>query len=250
MLQKKIKKSIFLTALKASTPIFMGYITIGIAFGLLLRQAGYPPYLALVMSVFMYAGSAQYIAVGIFAGGSPLWEAVFIQLAVNSRHIAYSIALLKKYNSCGFYKPYLIFALTDETFALVSSTNFESEEFSKKNEQTLFIFFVSLLNHLYWITGSVIGAVMGGFIPFKINGIDFALTALFIVLMIEQMYVIKKKTPFIISGAVAVLCVIFAPERLSLLSALTISLAAVHLICGGSSYRVMADKAKRGRDGS
>ncbi|MDR0540263.1 MAG: AzlC family ABC transporter permease [Spirochaetaceae bacterium] len=220
-------------AFKYSIPVLMGYLAIGIAFGLLLQQAGYPWYLALVMSIVMYAGSAQYIAVGLFAGGASLGEAVLIQAVVNARHIAYGITMLKRYNAAGRFKPYLIFSLTDETFALLSS--WDSDDIPKN--KNLFLFYVSLLNHSYWIAGSVIGALGGFLIPFKIEGIGFALTALFIVLMIEQIYRIKKTAPFVIAAAAAVLCAVFLPIRVSLLSALTAALALVQIFAPSTNKK-------------
>ena len=222
-------RAVFSAAFTYSIPVLLGYLAIGVAFGLLLQQAGYPWYLALVMSIFMYGGSAQYIAVGLFAAGSPLWEAVLVQLVVNARHIAYGITMLKRYNAAGKYKGYLIFALTDETFALLSGG---IDTKAAPAERGRFMFFVSALDHFYWTAGSLIGALGGGLLPFKIEGIGFALTALFVVLMIEQIFACKKPAPFIIAAVLAVVCVIILPSRVSLLSALALSLAFVQLVTG------------------
>ncbi|MDR0550594.1 MAG: AzlC family ABC transporter permease [Spirochaetaceae bacterium] len=222
------------SAFKYSIPVLMGYLAIGVAFGLLLQQAGYPWYLALFMSIVMYAGSAQYIAVGLFASGASLASALLIQLVVNARHIAYGITMLGRYKSSGgvsvLRKIYTIFALTDETFALLSS--WEAPKDWTEDEQSRFMFYVSLLDHSYWTAGSVIGAVCGSLIPFKIEGIGFALTALFIVLMIEQIYRIKKALPFIAAACAALLCAALLPVKVSLLSALVLSLAVVQLLPG------------------
>ena len=211
----------------------LGYLAIGAAFGFLMSDAGYPWTLALLMSVVMYAGAGQYIAVGLLASGAGLLEAAIVQLVVNARHIAYGITMLKKFNVPGACKPYLIFALTDETFALLSSLNDApaspelpgSPRCGDSRERGLFMLYVSALDHLYWITGTLIGAFAGALLPFSFEGISFALTALFIVLMIEQIMRVKKVLPFIVSAPAAVLAVVFLPARVSLLSALAAALA-------------------------
>ncbi|MFP3043276.1 AzlC family ABC transporter permease [Treponema primitia] len=228
-------KGLFINAVKYSFPVLLGYFTIGIAAGLLLADAGYPWWLSLIMSVVMYAGAGQYIAVGLFAAGAGLLEAALVQLVVNARHIAYGLTMFKRFNAAGPYKYYLIFALTDETFALLSSLP-EGDDQCHENKSR-FMFLVALLNHVYWTIGTVIGALLGTLIPFSMEGISFALTALFIVLMIEQILRVKRPKPFIISALAAILGVVFLPSRLSLLSAMVIALVAVQLLTGKSSVK-------------
>jgi 4-azaleucine resistance transporter AzlC len=216
----------FTGALKYSFPVFLGYTAIGIAFGLLLVDAGYPWWLALIMSVFMFAGAGQFISVGLFAAGVGIWEACLVQLVVNARHMAYGITMLKRFKAP--WKYYLIFALSDETFALLSSLP-KAEEGGPAN-QGRFMCYVAALDQCYWVVGTLIGAVVGALIPFNIEGIGFALTALFIVLMIEQIIRVKRPLPFIVSALAAVLGVVFLPSRLSLLSAMVVSLVAVQCI--------------------
>jgi 4-azaleucine resistance transporter AzlC len=232
MLKTPMKKSlphpaVFTAALKYSVPVLLGYLAIGIAFGLLLVDAGYPWWLSPVMSIVMYAGAGQYIAVGLFASGTTLWEALLVQLVVNARHMAYGISMLKRFQTAGPYKYYLIFALTDETFALLSSLpeGEGADSGLSPENRGLFMFYLALLDQCYWVTGSVIGAIAGSLIPFNTEGIGFALTALFVVLMIEQMLRVRRPGVFIISALAAVLAVIFLPARLSLLSAMALSLA-------------------------
>jgi 4-azaleucine resistance transporter AzlC len=207
-------------------------MAIGIAFGLLLVDAGYPWWLSLVMSVVMYAGAGQYIGVGLFAAGAGLVEAALVQLVVNARHMAYGLSMMKRFGGAGPFKPYLVFSLTDETFALLSSLPEESARGEnaagpEPGSREFFMFLVSLLDQAYWILGSVIGAVAGTLIPFNMEGIGFALTALFIVLMIEQILRLRRAAPFIIAGAAAVAAVIALPSRISLLSAMLVSLSLV-----------------------
>ena len=223
------KTGILCQAFKYSIPVLLGYIAIGFAFGFLLVSNGYPAWLAFVMSVIMYAGAGQYIAVGLFASGASLTEAVLVQFVVNARHIAYGFSMFKRFKQSGIFKYYLIFALTDETFALLSSLSDTDPKHTMK-ERGKFMFFVSLLNQGYWVLGSVIGAVAGSLLPFNFDGIGFALTALFIVLMIEQIMRVRKAKLFIISAITAVLTVFVLPVRISLLSAMVISLVIVQLL--------------------
>ena len=212
-------RPVFLAAFKYSIPVLLGYVTIGIAFGLLLAEAGYPWWLSLVMSLWMYAGAAQFISLGFFAAGTSFWEACLIQLVVNARHMAYGISMLKPYKEAGVFKPYLIFSLTDETFAILSSPPEMPAE-----EKHFFMFCVSALDQSYWVIGSVIGALAGALVPFDMTGVGFALTALFVVLMIEQIFKKKKYGVFILSGAAALAGVFLIPGSVSLLAALALAL--------------------------
>lgn len=223
-MEKPETHSIFPAAIKYSIPVFFGYIAIGTAFGLLMTDAGYPWWVSLAMSVIMFAGSGQFIAVGLFAAGAGIFEAALIQLVVNARHIAYSMSMLNRYKNAGFYKFYLIFGLTDETFALLSSL---PEAIAAEEKSRLkFMFYVTALNQSYWITGTLIGAFTGSLIPFNTEGIGFALIAMFIVLMMDRIFAAAKGhlSVFIISAIIAVLAVVFLPARISLLCALVIAL--------------------------
>jgi 4-azaleucine resistance transporter AzlC len=215
---------IFPKALRYTFPVLLGYLAIGSAFGFLMVDAGYPWWLTIVMSLIMYAGAGQYIAVGLFAAGTTLLEAVLVQLVVNARHIAYGLSMLKRLRDFGPVKYYIIFGMTDETFALLSSIPENNEE--KTSEQAKFMFLVTLLDHSYWILGGVIGVIAGSLLPFSTEGIAFALTALFIVLMIEQIRRVRRPGIFAISAIMAVLCVLFLHSRISLLAAMALALAA------------------------
>ena len=215
----------FSKALRYSFPVLLGYLAIGSAFGFLMADAGYPWWLALIMSVVMYAGAGQYVAVGLFAAGTTLWEAALVQLVLNARHIAYGLSMMNRFSGSGPFKFYLIFGLTDETFALLSSLPEKEKTNESAQERVRFMFLVTLLNQSYWVAGGLIGAIAGSFIPFSTEGIGYALTALFIVLMIEQIFRIRKPGIFIISAALAILCVLFLPARVSLLAAMALSLA-------------------------
>ena len=225
------RSAVFLSAFRYSFPVLLGYVSIGIAFGLMLTGTGYPWYLALAMSLWMYAGAGQFIAVGLFAAGTTLWEACLIQLVVNARHIAYGFSMLTRFKGHCPNKPYQIFSLTDETFALLSSIPEKNtpaggmaELPQDENGRKLFMFYVALLDQCYWVTGTAIGAIAGTLIPFDMKGIGFALTALFMVLMIEQMQRVKNPQIFIVSGIAALLGVFLLPSGISLLASLSLAL--------------------------
>ena len=216
------RRAVFLAAFRYSIPVLLGYLAIGVAFGLMISGAGYPWWLALFMSLWMYAGAGQYIAAGLFVAGTSLWEACLVQLVVNARHIAYGLSMLKRFEISGAFKPYQIFSLTDETFALLSSLP-ETPEHGEE-ERRLLMFYIAVLDQSYWVGGSVIGAVAGHLIPYDMKGIGFALTALFVVLLIEQIRLIKKPAVFILSGFAALLGVFLFPGRISLLASLALAL--------------------------
>jgi 4-azaleucine resistance transporter AzlC len=208
-------RSLFFRALSYSFPVFLGYISIGFGFGLLLVNAGYPWWLSAVMGILMYAGAGQYLAVGLFAGGARLWEACLLQLILNARHLAYGLSMITRFRGMGRRRYYLIYALTDETFALLSGL---------RNEKPELIFYIALLNHIYWTAGSLLGGAAGSLLPFDMGGVEFTLTALFIVLMIEQYLAIRKLKPFILTALIAVLGTVLLPSRISLLGSLALSL--------------------------
>jgi 4-azaleucine resistance transporter AzlC len=172
---------------------------------------------------------------------------VLAELVLNARHLAYGISLFKRFNAAGRFKWYTIYALSDETFALLSSLPETPTE--GRGERNRLMFLVALLDHFYWVTGSLIGAVAGMLIPFDMEGIGFSLTALFIVLMVEQMFRVRKPLPFIISAAAAVLAVVFLPSRFSILSALAVSIILVQWISGiGTKSAVDGSGIREGRD--
>ena len=184
------------TAFKASIPVLFGYLTLGIAYGILSSGSGFPWWLATFSSLFIFAGSGQMLAVGLFAAGTPISVILLSELLLNIRHIVYGLSLITKFKGSGKWKPYLIFALTDETYSLLTTIN------PPENENPYsFYGILSLLDQCYWVLGSTLGAIMGTLIPFDLAGVDFALTALFIVLTIEQ---IKQSKDFVppLTGAI------------------------------------------------
>lgn len=191
-------------------PVMTGYLVLGFGFGIVLKSNGYGIWLAFVMSLFIYAGSMQYVAVELLTSGATLITVALTTLLVNARHLFYGISMIDKYKDTGKKKPYLIFALTDETYSLVCNDKPEIPEERRKD----YYFFVSLFNQCYWIIGSVLGAVVGTLVRFNSEGIDFALTALFLTVFLEQWLTTKRHAPAIIGVVTSVVClVIFGKDN-------------------------------------
>ena len=167
-----MREHTFKTAFKDSIPVMAGYIVLGTAFGVLLADKGYGFIWAFVMSFTIYAGSMQFVAINLLTSGASLISTAIMTLLVNARHIIYGISMIEKYRDTGKVKPYLIFSLTDETYALVCRGNPENTD-SKK-----YYLYISALNQCYWIAGSIIGTLIGSAVTFDTAGIDFAMTAL------------------------------------------------------------------------
>jgi 4-azaleucine resistance transporter AzlC len=219
----------FARAFRISIPVLLGFLALGAAYGLLLVNSGYPWWLAPLSGLVIYAGSGQFLAVGLFAAGAGLGETLAAELALNARHIAYGISLFKRVGNSGRFKWYLVYALADETFALISNLDEKEDD---RYDRNLLVFFIALLDQCYWVTGSLIGAVAGSLIPFSFEGIGFSLTALFIVLMCEQILKVRKAAPFLVSAAAAVLAVVFLPQRFALLVSLAAAIVLVELGSG------------------
>ena len=188
----------------ASVPVMAGYIVLGAGFGIVLETKGLGLIWAVAMSVFIYAGSMQYVAIELITEGASLITTALTTLMVNARHLFYGISMVDKYKGAGKKKPYLIFALTDETYSLVCS----DESVKDVNNKYLYYFTVSLLNQIYWITGTVIGSLSGRMINFSTEGIDFALTALFVTIFTEQWISEKNHGPAIAGLASSILCLV------------------------------------------
>ncbi|MGM9551016.1 MAG: AzlC family ABC transporter permease [Clostridia bacterium] len=217
---KKLLKQVF----PQTIPVMAGYISLGIAFGLLLQSIGYGPLWALLMSIFIYAGSAQFLAVELLSAGASLPQVALLTLLLNFRHLFYGLSMIEKYRKTGIRKLYLIFGLTDETYALL--TGYKTPEGLKDKD---YYFAVTLMNQAYWVTGCLLGSVAGGIIPFDTTGIDFAMTALFAVLVVEQWKSHKNHIPAISGFAITVIALFVFGSDSFLIPALIVM--SVFLMC-------------------
>jgi len=198
------EKRVIRDAFIASLPVLAGYIFLGMGFGVLLEAKGYSPLWALLMSMFLYAGSMQYVGVELLATGASLITTALTTLTVQARHLFYSITLIDKYKGIGAKKVYMIHALTDETYSLV----IRDYDPLDKERNGRYCFFVSLFDHLYWISGCVLGAVVGAILPFSSEGIDFVMTALFVTIFVEQWQSTKDHLPALIGMASALVALL------------------------------------------
>ena len=186
-----------------SIPVLAGYVVLGIGFGILMRDAGYGVLWTAAMSLFIYAGSLQYVGVGLLTGGASVLTTAITSLMVNARHLFYSISMIDKYKDAGQYKPYMIFALTDETYSLLCDGMTPSGV-----DTNQYRFLVSIFNHSYWVTGSVIGSLLGAVLPFSTEGIEFSMTALFVAAFTEQWLTTKDHVPALTGLICTLLCLI------------------------------------------
>ena len=166
-----------------SIPVMAGYVVLGTGFGILMDKAGYGVLWSFAMSMLIFAVSMQYVGIGLLTGGASVLTTIITTIMVNARHLFYSISMIGRYKDAGKYKPYLIFALTDETYSILSSDN---TEFDDQNEMNRYRFFLSLFNQSYWVAGSVLGSLIGDVLPFSTEGIEFSMTALFTASFAEQ----------------------------------------------------------------
>lgn len=198
-MNKNFLKTVFIKTL----PVMTGYIALGIGFGILFNSHGYGLLWSVLMAALVYAGSMQYVAINLISGGASLITIALTTLLVNARHLFYGISMIGKYKDAGKKKPYLIFALTDETYSLLCS-----DDYPENADKGKYQLAVSLANHLYWITGCALGSLIGSAIPFNTAGIDFCMTALFVTIFIEQWLSTKKHLSAVIGLASAVICLL------------------------------------------
>lgn len=187
----------WLSAIRSTIPVMAGYLVLGAGYGLLMQSKGYGLLWSLGASLFIYAGSMQFVAAELLTGGASLLTAALTTLLVNARHLFYGISMLPMYRNTGAAKPYLIFGLTDETYSLLCT---------REDGDTGYFLRVTALDHLYWVTGTVLGSLAGSVLTFNTEGVDFALTALFLTVVTEQWLTAKNHLPAIIGGAAAIVC--------------------------------------------
>ncbi|MBR6091039.1 MAG: AzlC family ABC transporter permease [Anaerolineaceae bacterium] len=216
-----------------SIPVFAGYVVLGIGFGILMRNAGYGVLWAAAMSIFIYAGSMQYVGISLLTGAASVLTTALTTVMVNARHLFYGISMVDKYKGSGKYKPYLIFALTDETYSLLcDGTTPEG------TDPDLYRFLVSLFDHCYWITGSIIGNLLGAVLPFSTAGIEFSMTALFIASFTEQWILSKDHIPALTGLLCTFLCLVIFGRDNFLIPAMVLITLVLMLLRGREESRI------------
>ncbi len=197
MNENRARGSVAFAAFKAGIPVLLGYTSIGFAFGLVLVGSGLPWWLSPLMALVVYAGAAQFMGAGLLASGAGMPEIALLTLLMNARHAVYGLSVLEKYSGAGWRKPYLVFGLTDETYGLITTIQSPAGV-----APASFYFYLTALNQFWWLLGCTAGALFGKALPFDTRGLDFAMTALFVVLLVEQAKNIRRFEPY----AAAVLC--------------------------------------------
>lgn len=222
-----------------SLPVMCGYIFIGIAFGVVLTDAGFNPAFAALMSTFVYAGSMQFVMVPLMATGASIVTMAVTTLFVNVRHVFYGLSFTDSFDAMKS-KPYMIYGLTDETYSVLCGLKAKDGGETIKGSW----FLITLFDHLYWIVGSVLGALLGSFIPWDLTGIDFSMTALFVVILVEQVRKDTKKAGIaaLVGIVVALICLALFGGDNFLLPTMIITVLAV-----GSMNAFSLSSAKGGK---
>ena len=188
-------------ALLDTLPVMTGYVFLGFGFGILMYQNGYGILWSGAMSLLIYAGSMQYVAIPLLTSGASLLTAAATAFVVNARHLFYGISMLDKYKNMGWKKLYLVFGMCDESFSINYTADIPEDV-----DKGWFMFFVTLLNHSYWFIGSTLGGLFGSLITFNTEGLDFVLTAMFVVIFLEQWLKDKDHTSAIFGFIISALC--------------------------------------------
>lgn len=206
----------FRCALRRSIPILLGYGPIGMAFGVLMTSAGYGPGWSFLSSLFIYAGSLQYLMVSFLTGAASAVTVIVMSLLLNSRHIFYGLSFIEKFRSYGVWKWFVVYGLTDENYSLLCSADIPKEA----NEKTV-ILLTTGLAWFYWVFFSTLGGWLGQFIPFDTTGIDFAMTALFVVILLDQLRGQDARWPAAVALVSSLVCLLlFGPDSFILPSLL------------------------------
>ena len=212
-------------AFKNSFPIFFTYLFIGIAFGILMSDAGYSVLLTAASALFIYAGSMQLIMVPMMISGASLPSLALMAFFINARHIFYGIGFIEKFRRMGWRCPYMIITLTDETYSILCSIHYEAGL-----DEDRAAFLISMLNHLYWIFGCFTGACAGRFLQFDMRGIEFSATAFFLVVVVNQWQQYRSRLPFLTAAVCALGFCLLLGRDLFLIPSLITCLAALILL--------------------
>ena len=223
MVSKKIKDAFF-AAFPNTIPILAGFLFLGIAYGIYMNQSGFKFYYPMFMSFIIFAGSVEFATVSWLLGSFDPVNIFFITLMINARHLFYGLSMLEKYNIPGWKKLYLIYGMCDESFSINATV-----DVPKDIDKGLFMFFVTMLNQIYWVAGATIGGIFGSFIPFDTKGLEFVMTALFVVIFLENWLKEKDHSASVIGLFISFICLMIfkgtnfiIPSMIIILSVLTL----------------------------
>lgn len=219
-----MKRKALKAAFPHTIPVMTGYLVLGISYGVLITSFGFPFWMPMVTSLTIFAGSMEFVLVNLLLSGFDLLQAFLMTLMINARHLFYGISMLDRYRGLGWKKFYMIFGLTDESF----SVNCVTDPPEGVN-RSWFMFFVTLLDHSYWFTGCTLGGIFGSLVHFNTEGLDFAMTALFVVIFLEQWKKDKSHLSAILGLTLPIACLLIfgadsfmIPAMLAILAGLTL----------------------------
>lgn len=201
MVSKNKIKSAFFSAFPNTIPILAGFLFLGIAYGIYMNQSGFKFYYPMFMSFIIFAGSVEFATVSWLLGSFDPVNIFFLTLMINARHLFYGLSMLEKYNIPGWKKLYLIYGMCDESFSINTTV-----DVPKDIDKDWFMFFVTMLNQIYWVAGATIGGIFGSFIPFDTKGIEFVMTALFVVIFLENWLKEKDHSASVIGLFISFIC--------------------------------------------
>lgn len=211
-------------ALKQSIPILCSYVFISMAYGMLMAENGYPWYVALLASVIVYTGAFQFVLVSLLAGGASLGLVAVTALLMNRRQIFYSLSFVSDFRAMGRRMPYMVYTMTDESYAV--NCSLERDDPDRQDV----MFYVAILCRIYWLLGTVLGAVVGQSLPFDLTGIDFCMTALFVILLMDQWAHPERRKPALVGGGIAMICLLIFGSGSFMLPALLITSAVLVIL--------------------
>ena len=223
---KKVK-SAFFAAFPNTLPILAGFLVLGIAYGIYMNQSGFKFYYPMFMSFIIFAGSVEFATVSWLLGSFDPVNIFFLTLMINARHLFYGLSMLEKYNIPGLKKYYLIYGMCDESFSINATV-----DIPKDIDRGWFMFFVTLLNQIYWVSGATIGGIFGSFIPFDTEGIEFVMTALFVVIFLENWIKEDNHTASIIGLALSFICLAVFKDSNFIIPSMLIILAVLTMLRG------------------
>ena len=219
-----IVKKAFIAAFPHTIPIFAGFWFLGMAYGIYMNVSGFSFLYTLIMSMFIFAGSMEFVTVSLLLGAFNPLQALLLTLMINARHLFYGISMLDKYRKTGWKKSYLIFGMCDESFSI----NYTAR-IPQGIDRSWFMFFVTFLNHVYWVSGALLGCLFGSFIHFNTQGLEFVMTAMFVVIFMEQWLNENSHLSSLIGLGISVGCLIvfgaenfIIPSMLMILGVLTL----------------------------
>lgn len=219
-----VMKKAFIAAFPHTIPIFAGFWFLGMAYGIYMNVSGFSFLYTLIMSLFIFAGSMEFVTVSLLLGAFNPLQALLLTLMINARHLFYGISMLDKYRKTGWKKSYLIFGMCDESFSI----NYTAR-IPQGIDRNWFMFFVTFLNHIYWVSGALLGCLFGSFIHFNTQGLEFVMTAMFVVIFMEQWLNENSHLSSLIGLGISIGCLIvfgaenfIIPSMLMILGVLTL----------------------------